>query len=185
MSRYTWLLFDADGTLFDFKHAESIALENTPHQMELVVPSGFASTYHRINNALWRGFEAGELRASDIRCERFRMVFEDLGRTLSLDNVNVDTPQAVDMELSASPNPFNPQVNIRFVLPEAGKVLLQVFDLRGSLVRSLLDSSHPGGADTVVWRGDDETGRAMASGVYAVRLATEGRLIEKRITLVR
>lgn len=79
MTHYTWLLFDADGTLFDFQHAEAIALENTPHQMGLVVPSSFASTYHRINNALWRGFEAGELRASDIRRERFRMVFEDLG----------------------------------------------------------------------------------------------------------
>lgn len=79
MSRYTWLLFDADGTLFDFQHAEAIALKTTPDQMELVVPSSFVATYHRVNNALWRQFEAGELRASDIRRERFRLLFEDLG----------------------------------------------------------------------------------------------------------
>ena len=78
MTRYTWLLFDADGTLFDFQRAEAIALENTPRKMELVVPSSFTATYHQINNALWRRFEAGELRASDIRRERFRLLFEEL-----------------------------------------------------------------------------------------------------------
>ena len=79
MSRYTWLLFDADGTLFDFQHAEAIALKTTPDQMGLVVPASFVATYHRVNNALWRRFEGGELRASGIRRERFRLLFEDLG----------------------------------------------------------------------------------------------------------
>jgi 2-haloacid dehalogenase len=78
MARYTWLLFDADGTLFDFQRAEAIALENTPHKMGLVVPSNYAATYHQINNALWTRFEAGELRANDIRRERFRLLFKEL-----------------------------------------------------------------------------------------------------------
>ncbi len=79
MSRYTWLLFDADGTLFDFQHAEAIALKNTPAQMGLIVPALYASTYHQINAALWKDFEAGKLTARDVRIERFRLLFEDLG----------------------------------------------------------------------------------------------------------
>lgn len=79
MSRYTWLLFDADGTLFDFQHAEAIALASTPRQMGIVVPSSFAETYHQINASLWEKFEAGELRAHDVRTQRFQQLFEALG----------------------------------------------------------------------------------------------------------
>ncbi|MBU1050749.1 YjjG family noncanonical pyrimidine nucleotidase [Candidatus Bipolaricaulota bacterium] len=79
MSRYAWLLFDADGTLFDFQRAESIALKNTPFQMGLVVPAGYVETYHRINTLLWESFEAGDLLARDVRTKRFQWVFESLG----------------------------------------------------------------------------------------------------------
>jgi len=78
MSRYTWLLFDADGTLFDFQRAETTALNNTPSQMGLIVPANYASTYHQINASLWKRFEAGELTARDVRIERFRLLFENL-----------------------------------------------------------------------------------------------------------
>ena len=78
MTRYTWLLFDADGTLFDFQHAEAVALENTPFQMGLVVPDNYASTYHQINGSLWKDFEAGRITAEKIRTERFRLLFNTL-----------------------------------------------------------------------------------------------------------
>ncbi|MBU8872103.1 MAG: hypothetical protein KOO60_14640, partial [Gemmatimonadales bacterium] len=115
----------------------------------------------------------------------YDLVFEDSGRIQALDQVDLDLPRMAAIELSASPNPFNPRVNIHFVLPQAGKALLQIFDLRGHLVRTLLDEYRPMGSDTVFWLGDDESGRALASGVYQMRLATEEQLIEQRITLLR
>jgi 2-haloacid dehalogenase len=78
MNRYTWLLFDADGTLFDFQHAEKIALKRTPTEVGLDVPANYESTYHQINAALWKKFEAGQLLARDVRTERFRGLFETL-----------------------------------------------------------------------------------------------------------
>ena len=99
--------------------------------------------------------------------------------------MELDFPQAESITLSASPNPFNPRVNIHFTMPKAGLALVQIFDMRGRLVRTLLNAQHPAGEDTVIWQGDDDSGRAMASGVYQVRLATEGRLIEERVTLLR
>ena len=78
MTSYTWLLFDADGTLFDFQHAEAIALKNTPLQMGIVPPANYASAYHQINNALWKDFEAGNLSAQAVRAKRFRLLFEKL-----------------------------------------------------------------------------------------------------------
>ncbi len=76
MTPYTWIIFDADGTLFDFQHAEAIALEKTPAQMGLQVTANFSDIYHAINDALWRSFEAGALRARDVRTERFKQLFE-------------------------------------------------------------------------------------------------------------
>jgi len=87
--------------------------------------------------------------------------------------------------LTASPNPFNPRLEIRFALPQAGAVRLGVYDLRGRLVRTLLNETLPAGEGSVLWNGDDETGRAAASGVYSLRLDTAGQLLERRVTLVR
>ncbi|MFC2082856.1 YjjG family noncanonical pyrimidine nucleotidase [Candidatus Bipolaricaulota bacterium] len=81
MRPYGWLILDADGTLFDFQRAEARALQVTPIQMRLRVPPEFASTYHTINDSLWKQFESGELRARDVRHQRFERLFEDLPLT--------------------------------------------------------------------------------------------------------
>ena len=78
MTSYSWLIFDADGTLFDFQYAEAIALEKTLADMGLKVSSNLCEIYHAINNALWQRFEAGGLRAQDVRAERFKQLFERL-----------------------------------------------------------------------------------------------------------
>jgi FlgD Ig-like domain len=116
---------------------------------------------------------------------QYDLVYEDSGGTLTLDSVTLDYPQFTKIELKASPNPFNPMVNISFSLPRAGHVLLQVFDIRGHMVRTLLEGEHSGGTETITWKGEDDQGRTLASGVYQVVLSTEDRLIRERITLVR
>lgn len=78
LTPYTWIIFDADGTLFDFQHAEALALEKTPDQLGLQVPEDFSRTYHEINESLWLSFEAGILRAQDVRTQRFKQLFERL-----------------------------------------------------------------------------------------------------------
>jgi len=75
---YTWLILDADGTLFDFRRAEAIALKKTPAQMGLQVPGEFCDAYHAINDSLWRAFEAGTLQAQDVRNQRFKRLLEGL-----------------------------------------------------------------------------------------------------------
>jgi hypothetical protein len=115
----------------------------------------------------------------------YDLVLEEAGRSQIWGQVELDLPQHTFAELNASPNPFNPLVNVRFSLPQAGHIMLQAFDVRGRLVRTLVDEVRPAGSDIVVWHGDDDAGRALASGVYQLRLATEGRLVEERVTLVR
>lgn len=69
------------------------------------------------------------------------------------------------------PNPFNPNTDISFALPQTSAVSLQVFDVSGRCVKELVvDEIMPQGWHTVTWRGRDENGRPVSSGVYFCRL---------------
>jgi len=72
------------------------------------------------------------------------------------------------------PNPFNPMTTIAFDIPdaprEAHRVSLAVYDLRGRLVRRLVDSDLMPGSHRVAWDGKDEAGRKVSSGIYLYTL---------------
>lgn len=83
------------------------------------------------------------------------------------------------------PNPFNPTTMIRYQLPTAGKVGLRVYDVRGRLVRRLVDRTENAGSYSVQWDGRDDRGVAVASGAYLYRLETPAGTRQRRMTLVR
>ncbi len=86
----------------------------------------------------------------------------------------------------AVPNPFNPRTTIRFSL--AGDVphaSLRVYDVAGRLVRTLRQGPMTAGEHAVVWQGEDESGQAVASGVYFCRLEAGGVAEGRAMVLVR
>jgi hypothetical protein len=83
------------------------------------------------------------------------------------------------------PNPFNPSTTIRFQVPADGAVTLRIYTLRGELVVTLFEREVLAGPQTVIWRGLDRDGRAVASGVYIFRLTGFGQAVARRLTLVR
>jgi hypothetical protein len=85
----------------------------------------------------------------------------------------------------AYPNPFNPSTTIRFTLPGPGVVSLRIYDVRGRLVRSLVDGPQPAGERSAVWDGIDSVGSPAASGVYFVRLQADGQAQTKKILLLK
>jgi len=68
------------------------------------------------------------------------------------------------------PNPFNPSTSISYGLPSDSHVKLEVFNLLGQKVRTLIDGPQNAGYKTVVWDGRDAFGKSVASGVYFYRL---------------
>jgi len=83
------------------------------------------------------------------------------------------------------PNPSNPAFHVEFATGKAGPITVSVYDIRGRLVRKLLQGMVEPGAYVVDWSGDNETGRPAASGVYFVQLRGVGELSSRRLTLVR
>jgi len=77
--KYTWLLFDADGTLFDYDRAEATALRRTFEQTGHLLEPGYVETYRRINQQMWVEFEQGRLSQEKLRTRRFELLFESLG----------------------------------------------------------------------------------------------------------
>jgi len=73
---YRWLLFDADGTLFDYDRAESAALEQAFSQIGVSFEPGFVPTYRRINQALWQAVERGEITPGLVKVRRFELLLE-------------------------------------------------------------------------------------------------------------
>jgi hypothetical protein len=82
------------------------------------------------------------------------------------------------------PNPFNPQTTVAFDLVHAGRVDLDIFDVRGRRVRSLVAGDLAVGRHTVLWSGTDDRGQSVASGVYLVRLRADGTEGVRRMVLV-
>ncbi len=87
--------------------------------------------------------------------------------------------------LSNHPNPFNPNTTIAFNLTRASNVSLDVFDLGGRRVRSLLSGSRRAGSHRVEWDGRNDGGRPVASGMYIARLETDGGVATRKMNLVK
>lgn len=84
-----------------------------------------------------------------------------------------------------TPNPFNPQTTLTFDLGDAGKVQLEIFDLAGRRVSTLVKGEYGRGRHQTIWRGADDLGRALPSGSYYARLRAGGRVVSRKLTLVR
>ena len=83
------------------------------------------------------------------------------------------------------PNPFNPDVSIRYSVPAAGEVELRVVDVNGRLIDTLVDGFKTEGAHRASWDGRNANGRRMPSGVYFFRLEAEGAVRTVKGTLLR
>ncbi len=70
--RYRWILFDADGTLFDYDRAESCALEQVWRDLALPLRSSLLADFRAVNASLWAQYERGEIEQDYLRVERFR-----------------------------------------------------------------------------------------------------------------
>ncbi|UCG62147.1 MAG: T9SS type A sorting domain-containing protein [Candidatus Zixiibacteriota bacterium] len=84
------------------------------------------------------------------------------------------------MKMAVSPNPFNPSANISFSLPEAAQVKLDIYNLLGRKVATVVDKYFGAGEHTVSWH----AGR-FASGIYLVRLEAGSFAETKKIVLLK
>ena len=83
------------------------------------------------------------------------------------------------------PNPFNPTTNIAYSIKEAGNVTIEVYNLRGQLVKTLVNETKETGDYTATWSGTDNTNKAVSSGVYFYKMKSGSYTSTKKMILLK
>lgn len=96
---------------------------------------------------------------------------------------SIPVPQI--MEMTTYPNPFNPYTTISFCTPKLANVQLSVYNLKGQFIRSLVNENKTSGYHKVVWDGKDNDGNRASSGIYFIRLQSEGNILTQRVLLMK
>ena len=82
------------------------------------------------------------------------------------------------------PNPFNPSTIIPYRLPVSTRVRLEVFNVLGQRLATLVDAEQPAGFHTATWNGTDAAGRGVAAGLYLYRLVGDGMRLTQSMVLL-
>ncbi|MBI9031001.1 T9SS type A sorting domain-containing protein [bacterium] len=98
-----------------------------------------------------------------------------------------DSEDVTPLTFSASnyPNPFNPKTTISYNLPKAGVTKVEVFNLRGQLVKTLINEEQSAGNQKVVWSGKDKQGKQVSSGIYLYKIKNTGDVISGKMVLMK
>jgi hypothetical protein len=97
-----------------------------------------------------------------------------------------DGPGRTHYQLSSYPNPFNPQTLISYDLDRGMPVRLAVYDVKGRLVKTLVDLPYqPSGRQEIRWDGKDAAGRQVSAGVYFAHLKAGGKVENHRLVLIK
>jgi len=83
------------------------------------------------------------------------------------------------------PNPFNPGTEIEYTLRKSGKVILEIYNLLGQKVRTLVREHQSPGFYHLTWDGKNERGEKVSSGIYFYRLEMNGAFQTKRMVLLK
>jgi flagellar hook assembly protein FlgD len=83
------------------------------------------------------------------------------------------------------PNPFNPETTIRFSLPGSAAAKLEIFNIKGQKVRTLLDSVMAAGQHSLVWNGLDDAKNPVGNGVYFYRLSSGGKSKTRKMIMLK
>ena len=83
------------------------------------------------------------------------------------------------------PNPFNPTTTISFSVPSEGHVQVNVYDITGRLITTLVDRNMSEGYHHVVWDGKDISGLDVSAGLYIYNLQAEGVSMTRKMVLMK
>ena len=83
------------------------------------------------------------------------------------------------------PNPFNPETNIAYSVKETGNVTLEIYNLRGQLVKTLVNDVNESGDHIVTWNGTDYTNKKVSSGVYFYKMKADKYVSTKKMILMK
>ncbi len=181
-------LTDNNGEYFTIrvkKWAENTNFDIYPALTSNITPDDpFSSFYYpitikRIGIKLASEQENGVTYSGSIFLDNLELVYPGLTAVSNERAQGADIPNEVTLQQNY-PNPFNPTTKISFSIPNSGRVDLDVFDVLGRKVSSLVDEKLQAGSHTIDFDAD-----RLSSGVYLYRLSTDQVSISRKMTLIK
>jgi flagellar hook assembly protein FlgD len=125
------------------------------------------------------------IRVSTGTMEEMQSFITALDEILNMVNVHDNTLPAVTSLNGNYPNPFNSRTKISYSVSTAGHVLIQIFNIRGQLVKTVVDEYKFPGKYAFDWNGKNQSGKPVASGSYFYRMTTRDYSNTRRMILVK
>ncbi len=147
----------------------------------------------------YRGYtdESGEFEVPLSMTEAGQIYVTSVGQDMlpDIDTINVHLILSADDENNAIPavtslssnypNPFNANTEINFALANTGEVSLEVFNITGQKVKTLVSDNLEAGTHSIVWNGTNDSGDLIASGAYFYKLSTDNDNLVKKMVLLK
>ena len=134
------------------------------------------------------GLDEGEYSATVVIEDVYQSLLDTLAVNLTVDNtLGADEDIIPDKFILYQnfPNPFNPNTDIQFYLPNAEQVELVVYDLLGKVIKQVADEYLDGGMYTYQWKGDNNRGQSVSAGVYFYKIHAGAFTQTKKMILLK
>ncbi|MBZ0264690.1 T9SS type A sorting domain-containing protein [bacterium] len=168
-------------SVYDFKVVSNMEEDVTLswNSIEFTTPEGFQFVLENLSNGDVVDMNSESSYTFNAGIDQYEFEVRVIADVTSVEDQN----NAVASEfalLTAYPNPFNPSTSIHFTLPQAGTVEIAVYDVMGREVASLLNGVRSAGEHTIGF-GDSD----LTSGVYFVRMTTNGQTLSQKLMLLK
>ncbi|MCB5271523.1 MAG: choice-of-anchor J domain-containing protein [Candidatus Cloacimonetes bacterium] len=137
-----------------------------------------AEVYHNARYYYW--LEDRSLTGESTYHGPLMVTISAQGEEIAIPEIPVETKL-----FSAFPNPFNPSTNLRYSMKEAGDVRIDVYNLKGQLLKSFNNSHNQAGYYQVSWDGHDANGRLVGTGVYFYRMSSGNYSSTKKMIMAK
>ncbi len=168
---------DPNGASGQYTYTAATLKSNATYNAKVIsMPYDFMFIYSNENTG-------GDGQVLSARARVLKEVLTAFGKVGTSPTVPV--PDAGVFTVKNYPNPFNPSTKIEFNMPKRGELSIKIYNVRGELVKTLIDEVRPAGADHVLWDGTNNNGDAVSSGVYFYETIAFGKSTVNKMALVK
>ncbi len=83
------------------------------------------------------------------------------------------------------PNPFNPSTTIEYQIPRTARVKVSIFNIKGQLIKEILNETQTEGVHRVTWSGTNQNNEGVSSGIYFYTVNSDGLILSKKLILLK
>ena len=132
-------------------------------------------------------FMFDEVSAGDAYFTPITTVSDNFGQfTSDMVSLGEDLNLPVEFSLFPNyPNPFNPSTIISYGISEDSFVSIDIYDMRGRVVRNLVSQKQVSGRYSVSWDGNDDGGNSVSAGVYIYKLSAHNKVLSRKMVLMK